>query len=1104
MFRAVGTLGIVWIGIVLAGCGLTDRLAADFHNPPASARPHTWWHWMNGNVTREGITADLEAMKQIGLGGAQIFNVSESIPAGPIDYMSPEWRALVKHAVSEADRLGLELCMHNCAGWSSSGGPWITPEFAMQMVTTSETRASGPARFSEMLPMPPTKKDYYKDIAVLAFPTPRDESTRIKNIKLKAGFDSAYDQQPDFAALPADATIRRESIVDLTKQLQADGRLNWDVPAGQWTILRIGHTPTGAVNAPSPESGRGLECDKLSRAGMDHHWAGVMGPVIRDLGPLAGRTLNNSLIDSYEVGHQNWTPRFREEFLTRRGYDPLLYLPALTGRVVDGGEASERFLWDLRRTIADLFADNYYSYFAQLCHHNDMQASIEPYDGPFECMLAGRDADIPMGEFWVGGGESNSCKLASSVAHTYGRKIIGAEAFTAEPNRGRWQNHPYSLKAVGDLMYCSGINRYIIHRYAHQPWVAATTNPSGALQAPLPGMTMGQWGTHFERTNTWWNHGGPEWVQYLTRCQAILQQGLFVADVCYFSGEAAPSGAPYKPELKAKGYDYDACDSDVLSNRAYVKNGRIVLADGMSYRVLVLPDTPFMTPEFARRLQSLIEQGATVIGPKPTASPSLSGQPASDAAVREIAQAVWGDCDGKSVKEHAFGKGRVIWGKALEDVLIEMNVRPDCEFISVGGKPKMAWIHRVADGADIYFVSNQKPYAVDVDCTFRVSGKTPEFWHADTGWTEAVPLWSQNDGRTTVPIHFDPAGSLFVVFATNAGAAEQFTSVKREGVTGTAPAAPRIEIQKAVYEAVDGTGGTDVTAKVAALVNAGESTIPANNANFGDPTYMHVKRLRVELTRDGKPETRTIEENGTLDLVQFAGPTGLPPYLLADDGNSSVTVWAFEPGKFAFQTSKNRTVTVEIPTVPQPVEVSGPWTVRFPPDRGAPASIKMDKLIPWNEHADPGVRYFSGTAEYETEFAIPKGMGRVFLDLGQVSCIAEVTFNGVNIATLWKPPYAIDLTFAAKNSGKKNVLRVRVTNLWVNRLIGDEQYADDCEWEGIHLKRWPQWFLDRTPRPSRERLTFTTWKHYKRESPLVDSGLIGPVMLRSAVSASVK
>ena len=378
-----------------------NPLAAAFTNPPAQARPHTWWHWMNGNITRAGITADLTAMKQVGVGGAQIFNVSESIPPGPILFMSPEWRSLVKHAATEADRLGIELCMHNCAGWSSSGGPWITPENAMQMVVVSETKAAGPQKYSAALPQPETRNGYYRDIAVLAFLTPKDDAKRVPDFRAKAGYDSKYGQQPSLDAYPTDAVIDRETIIILTSKLSDTGTLSWDMPEGQWTIQRFGYTPTGAVNAPSPDSGRGLEVDKFSREAFDTHWAGMMGPILKDLGPLAGKTLNNCLIDSYEVGAQNWTKNFAAEFKARRGYDILTYLPAMTGRVVDSGEVTERFLWDLRRTIGDLFADNYYSYFAEVCRKNGLKASIEPYDGPFECLLAGRDADIPMGEFWV-------------------------------------------------------------------------------------------------------------------------------------------------------------------------------------------------------------------------------------------------------------------------------------------------------------------------------------------------------------------------------------------------------------------------------------------------------------------------------------------------------------------------------------------------------------------------------------------------------------------------------------------------------------------------------------------------------------------------------
>jgi len=1076
------------LAVGVASATSSVDLERGFLDPPASARPHTWWHWMNGNITKEGLTADLEAMKRIGLGGAQIFNVSESIPDGPVRFMSSQWRDLLKHAVQEANRLGLELCIHNCAGWSSSGGPWVTPEFAMQQVVISETRATGPARFSAVLKQPDTQRSFYRDIAVLAFPTPRDDSQRIVNIRPKAGFEARYGQQPDLTGFSQDSVIPRKAILDLTERLDKDGRLTWDVPEGDWIILRLGYTPTGAQNAPAPASGRGLECDKLSREALDVHWAGMMAQVIGDLGPLAGKTLNNALIDSYEVGHQNWTPRFCEEFQRRRGYDPLRLLPVLTGRVVDGGETSELFLWDFRRTIADLFADNYYTYFSELCHKNGLQASIEPYDGPFECLLAGRDADIPMGEFWVGGGESSSCKLAASVAHTYGRRLVGAESFTATPDRGRWQNYPYSLKAVGDLMYCTGINRYIVHRYAHQPWLDR-----------FPGMTMGQWGTHFERTTTWWNQG-EAWVRYLTRCQFLLQQGLFAADVCFFAGEAVPNNAPYVPALKAKGYDYDACNADVLFRRMTVKNGRLALPDGMSYRVLVLPETAFMTPRLLAKIRDLVEQGAVVIGPKPTQSPSLSDYPESDATVKKVSNEVWGQCDGKTVKEHTLGKGRVIWGRPVEEVLTGLGVKPDCEFTDAVMRPKMAWIHRVAEGADVFFVANQRPMSQEVRCTFRVGGRLPELWHPDTGQIEAAPVWSEQDGRTTVSIQFDPAGSVFVVFRRSVTGQDHLAVVKWPVSESAKTAEPSIVIRQASYEAVDGTGGADVTAKVAALVKAGESGISASNDIFGDPTVNHVKRLRVDYTVGGKPFTKTADEGAMLTLSEGGGPLVWPTGQVTISSQGRPELLAFRPGVYEFLTAQGKTMKNEVRSVPEPIEVAGPWTLRFPANWGAPPQVTLDKLISWTEHKDPGVRYFSGTAEYQKEFEIPgellKQGQAMILDLGQVKHLAEVTFNGQGLGVWWKPPFAADVTRLARPG--RNLLRIRVTNLWVNRLIGDEQVPDDCEWNGKPLKRWPQWFLDGKPRPVPERLTFTTWKHWTKDGSLIESGLLGPVVIRPA------
>jgi len=1057
-------------------------LASGFREPPAQSKPHTWWHWMNGNITREGITADLEAMKQIGLGGAQIFNVSESIPPGPILYMSSEWRELVKHAATEADRLGLELCMHNCAGWSSSGGPWITPEHAMQKVVSSETKVRGAQHFAEMLPQPEATLGFYRDIAVLGFPTPADDSTRIKAIKVKAGYDAAYHQQPSADLVPAEAVVARSSIVDLSSKMGADGRLEWDAPAGSWTVLRIGYTLTGAKNAPAPESGRGLECDKLSADGLDAHWAGGVAPILKDLGPLAGKTLNNCLIDSYERGGQNWTPKFREEFKSRRGYDLLPLLPVLTGRIVDSGEISERFLWDFRRTIGDLFADNYYSHFAELCHENGLKASFEPYDGPFECLLSGRDADIPMGEFWVGGGESASCKLAASIGHTYGRQIVGAESFTAQPVVGRWLSHPYSLKAVGDLMYTVGINRYIIHRYAHQPWLDV-----------VPGMTMGQWGTHFERTTTWWNQGAA-WIQYLTRCQYLLQQGNFAADVCFFAGDGAPADAPFHPELKAKGYDYDAVNADVLLRRMSVKDGGLVLPGGTSYRLLVLPETTYMTPRTLGRVRELVQQGATVVGPKPTKSPGLTNYPDCDGEIAKLAAEVWGNADGTAIKEHAIGKGRVIWGEPIESVLAGMGTDPDCAFTGASGK--MAWIHRTAGDAEIYFVSNQTALPQEVQCTFRVGGKAPELWYADTGAIEAAPVWSEQSGRTTALLRFEPSGSVFVVFRKASATPDHLVSVKAPVMEETA-LAPKIEIRAASYEAKDGAGAANVTTKVATMVASGETSIPATNNTFSDPAYLHVKQLRIEYTIDGKPMSKTADENSGLELVSVGGQDR-PESFAVHEGESGPVLLAFQAGTYEFGAAQAKRARVDVAAIPPAIEIAGPWNVLFPPKLGAPASVTLDKLTSWTQHPDSGVRYFSGTAEYEKEMDIPKelfGPGAVlYLDLGSVREIAEVTLNGKELGIWWKPPFAADVSCIARPGA--NTLKVRVTNLWVNRLIGDEQYPDDCEWNGKALKRWPEWFLDHQPRPSSERITFTTWKHYAKDSTLVESGLLGPVLLR--------
>jgi len=693
-----------------------DELANGFVIPPDSAKPHIWWHWMNGNVTKEGITADLEAMKRVGVGGAQIFNVHCEIPAGTVKFMSDNWREMIKHAVKEADRLGLELCMHNCAGWSSSGGPWIKPQYAMQIITFTEKQVKGPSNFSGTIKRPKTNLGCYRDIAYLAFKTPANQM-RIDMIQGKAAFERA-----DNLPLSSDKTddlervIRSKEILNITDRVDTDGILTWDIPEGDWTLLRIGYTPTGKTNHPAPVEGTGPECDKLSREAAQIHFNGMIQKVLDDIGSPADRSLKDILIDSYEVGSQNWSLKFREEFKNRRGYDPMDFLPVYTGRVVDSPEISERFLWDLRLTVAELFADNYYGYLAQLCREKGLIFSIEAYgNGTFDDIACGGRADIPMGEFWTGGGALNTCKLASSSSHLYGRRITGAEAFTSVPEQGgKWQNDPYSLKALGDLVFCNGVNRFIFHRYAMQPWLDR-----------FPGMTMGQWGFNFDRTNTWWEQGAA-WLKYLARSQFMLQQGLFFADVCYFCGEGGPRDFRVNNPPLPKGYDYDGCNAEIIMIRMSVKDNRITLPDGMSYAMLVLPPSDnYMTPGLLRKIIELVKDGATVVGPRPVRSPSLRDYPKCDDEIRALADELWAECDGKKVKERAFGKGRVIWNKPLKNILSDMGLEPDFEYESRNAR--FAYIHRSVENAEIYFISNQRNITVEAECVFRVTGKIPEF-----------------------------------------------------------------------------------------------------------------------------------------------------------------------------------------------------------------------------------------------------------------------------------------------------------------------------------------------------------------------------------------
>jgi len=915
-----------------------DELAENFASPPASARPWTYWFWINGNISKAGITADIEAMKRVGIGGVLWMEVSGPAwaPNGKVTPLSPQWHECMQWALRECKRLGIEFDLTLDFGYGS-GGPHITPELSMQKLYWSETVVEGGKTVSLTLEKPRVEKkfsawlrpgvefpakvreriektDSYKDVAVLAIPatTPR----AIRDIDKRNGLHWEAPPGP-LSAVPAPPLKR---VIDLT------GKETWDAPPGKWLVIRFGHDSNFKMTRPCPYAAVGLECDRLSRAGIEAHFDVFLKPII------TGGKLAYTHIDSWEAGGQNWTATFPEEFRARRGYDIRPWLPVLTGRVIGSTELTERFLWDMRMTVSELIRDNYARRFGELARAHGVKLSIEAYGHLCIDNLAYAGvSDMPISEFWARGegrfptpgGYESSTKAMASAAHTYGKPVIAAEAFTSD--RG-WRDHPYLLKAMGDQKFCEGLNRMIFHLFPHQPYENA-----------IPGLTHRRWGEHFHRFNTWWEFSRP-WMDYLARCQYLLQQGQFVADVAYFFGEGAPlSVNAMKLELP-RGYDYDFCSSEIVLQMS-VKDGRIVLPSGMSYRYLLLPDSDRMTVPMARKVRELIEAGARVLGGKPLkGAPGLTGYPQCDAEVQKL--------------------NPLISGKTPAEAFAEDKLPPDFE------GEGLRYIHRRVGDTDVYFISHPQEQPRDVACTFRVAGPRPQLWDPETGAIYDAGEFSVKDGRTTLTLHFAPMQSWFVVFPKN----------------------------------------THLTPQM-------------------------ILRLRVGSDLDG------------------------------------------------------------------------PWEVMFDPKWGGPAKpVTFRKLEDWSQHANPGIRYYSGRAVYRTAFQsqIENPKSKIFLDLGAVEVMARVKVNGKDCGIAWKPPYRVDISGAVRHG--KNELEIEVVNLWINRLIGDEQLPLDSHWKDFEtLLEWPDWFLAGRPRPS-GRYTFTTCRPYQKDTPLAPSGLLGPVTLCEATS----
>jgi hypothetical protein len=511
-------------------------------------------------------------------------------------------------------------------------------------------------------------------------------------------------------------------------------------------------TLTGTKNSPTAEEGRGFEVDKMNKEAAIAHFDAYAGKILAMIPPKERNGIRHLVADSYEQGSTNWTEGFAENFKEVYGYDPIRWLPVLTGRMIESADRSDRFLWDMRRLVADRIPTNYVAGLREKCEQNGMRLWLENYGHwgyPGEFLNYGGASNDLGGEFWLNDLKLGAveCRCASSAAHIYGKNIVSAEAFTCGY---AFRQTPKTMKARGDWAFTEGINHFVLHVNIHQPW-----------DDRLPGMNA-WFGTDFNRNSTWF-FKGKAYIDYVRRSHALLQEGNNVADIAYFIGEDAPKMTGSQNPTRPQGYNYDYINGDVLRNDAKVKDGRIVLSNGTSYRILALPDQTTMRPELLSKLMQLVRDGATIIGQAPKLSPSMQNYPVCDDQVQKMAKELWGDCDGIKQTGNVFGKGRVFCGIGLKEAFDRMKILPDVDCPS-----NYLWTHRQKGTTEIYFVTNQSDKFCGDTLSFRVTGKQPELWDAVSGEYRNLPQFHEKDGQTKIPLEFSGADSWFIVFRKKA------------------------------------------------------------------------------------------------------------------------------------------------------------------------------------------------------------------------------------------------------------------------------------------------------------------------------------------------
>ena len=972
-----------------------DALLSGFLDPPPSARLRCYWWWLNGHVTEESIDHDLTEMKAKGYGGVLLVDANgadaennDPVPAGPT-FGSPVWTALFLHAVQTAHKLGLEVTLTITSGWDL-GAPFIQPKDGIKILTWSRTLAEkGETHLSQPKPM----NAFYQRIAVLAYPLrhgPRlagqDVDPRAPRTNLaqkSAAVENGGSTPPsayllfDTSGQPGDEDANVADVRDITRYVDANDTLHWDPPAqGPWEVLTVGYTNSGVRLSPGSGAWQGLSLDTLSPTTLDMYWDKELTPLLNMAKPYLGNTLKYVTTDSWEMGGMNWTQNFRAEFIKRRGYDPVPYLPIVAGRILTSREESDRFLADLRRTVGDLI-NLHFDTMARRAAQFHLGVQCEsggPHGEPVDALETFRHSAVPQTEFWAMSKVHRSAdtdryfvKEASSAAHIYGRLLVADEGETSMGNH--WtESIGMNLKPSFDMALTEGLNRLVWHQFASSP-----------VEMGLPGQEYFA-GTYLNTKVTWWQEAGA-FTAYLNRGQFMMQQGEPVADVLYYYGDQVPNYVRLKSDDPAgvlPGYDYDVTDTEALLHRMVVDASGLHTPEGIHYRMLVLPPWRVIPLSVLELVEHYLQAGGVVVGERPL-RPQGIVPAAEEVRYQQLAEKIWRGCSAESLSTGVHvGRGTLFCEAKARGALAALNIQPDFEAES----PAIDYIHRRMPTADIYFIRNGTPEAVTSAITFRVANLQPEILDPVTGNVTRATLYQRtSDGRTNMSVSFAPYEAFFVVFRR--------------------------------------------------------------------PATLHIARLQ----QDGQAvpssdDTMVAEENNQLVL------------------RTSI------PGAYSATLSNGRKVNVEIPAAAPQLLNTG-WTLDFPPKWGAPAHVDVPQLKSWTEFNDPGVRYFSGTAAYRTTLHIDANQlipnRELWLDLGSVYEVARIRINGSSLTPLWKQPYSARID-SYLHPGD-NALEVDVTNLWPNRLIGDAQ-----------------------PRIA-HRYTWTNINTFKSSSPLLTSGLLGPVTL---------